>query len=280
MNKAMYTHERVNRAAVPEKGGDLSLAEIEQGVAMGGGGNNRDSLVGRGSMYARMERYEEALDCFNRARALGEDYLVCFNIGSVYYRMGQYKKSILALDTARKMRGDYPAVSLLMGLGFSRLGNVKAAETCFRAVLNHDPDNGIALTALSIMYYESGRNEAALEVINRLLSVNSRNGQIRSLKARLLYRMNRFFEYTGEVRTLRKESDSFTAYDRFIRSVPVEAFNDRFGTLNEKLDMLRAKTRKDGGVDSLMALSLCHLIKGDTEMAIEYLFEARRRSVN
>jgi len=60
----------------------------------------------------------------------------------------------------------------------------------------------------------------------------------------------------------------------------VEAFNDRFGTMNEKLDRLRVKTREDGGVDSLMALSLCHLIKGDTEMAIEYLFEARRRSVN
>jgi len=193
----MYTHERINRAAAPEKSGDFLPAVNEQGLSMDGEVNGRDSLISRGSMCARMERYEEALDCFNRARALGEDYLVCFNIGSVYYRMGRYKQSILALDTARKMRGDYPAVSLLMGLGFSRLRNVKAAETCFRAVLGNDPDNTVALTALSIMYYESGRNDAALEIINRLLSVDSRNGQIRSLKARLLYRMNRFFEYTG-----------------------------------------------------------------------------------
>ncbi len=272
--------ERFNSAIQFERNGDYQLALREYSAIIGERSDFREAYINMGTLYARMERFGEALASFGRALELAEDCATHFNMGSTLYRMGDYKKAIIALDRAKKINPDFSPASLIMGLSFSRMGNHRAAEICFRTVIRLSPDNSVALTALSILYYESRRYDEALGLLNRLIIISPNDENIRRLKARVLYRMNRVSEYAREIRQIKEVSPSFQVYDRFIRAVPVETFADRFGTLEEKVAMLKERSKDRTDLKSLISLSLCHLLSGDTDLAMEYLFEAKSRAVN
>jgi len=149
--------ERFNSAIQFERNGDYQLALREYSAIIGERSDFREAYINMGTLYARMERFGEALASFGRALELAEDCATHFNMGSTLYRMGDYKKAIIALDRAKKINPDFSPASLIMGLSFSRMGNHRAAEICFRTVIRLSPDNSVALTALSILYYESRR---------------------------------------------------------------------------------------------------------------------------
>jgi len=45
---------------------------------------------------------------------------------------------------------------------------------------------------------------------------------------------------------------------------------------DEKIDFLKSNPDRE----NLITLSLCHLFKGETDTAIDYLFEARKKFMN
>jgi tetratricopeptide (TPR) repeat protein len=161
-----------------------------------------------------------------------------------------------------------------MGLCYSRLNNIKAAETNFREVLNYLPYNRVALTALAIMYYNSKQYDEAIIFLNKVLDLNSSAVGIRELKNEIIFKSGKVEEFTREIKTQKKKNYGYRLYDEFIKSVPVEVYTDRYGTIDEKITKLN---ENEEGRDSLISLSLCHLFKGDTDRAIDYLMEARKR---
>lgn len=273
-------YERFNNALEYERNGEFVLALKEYGSIIHEKNDFREAYLNLGSLYARLEKYTESMKCYERAVALGEDYLVYFNIGSIYYKMGEYKKAIIHLDKSRRLDGSFVSTSLVMGLSFSRLKNTKAAEGCFKNVLSLNPDNSVALVALAILYFETGRFESALTIIERILAKDGSNQNVRKLRARVLKSMNRGEEYRQEVKEIKNTSPRFQLYDRFIQSIPVEVFTDRYGTIDEKLERLEKKARDNGDPEALISASLCCLFKGDTDKAIDFLFEARDLALN
>jgi tetratricopeptide (TPR) repeat protein len=267
--------ERLNKAALLEREGDLASALDEYKSIIDGKVNSREAFFNIGSLYSRMNNLNEALVYYKKALAIKEDYLIHFNIGNIYYKKGEYKKAVLCLNKSRRLNEDFAHSIITMGLCFSRLKNIKAAESCFRKVLSIWPENNISLTALAIMYYETMRYDSALEYFNRLLNNNVKNEKIRMLRANVLYRLNRMTEYSSEIKSIKKNSQEFISYDRFIKSVPAVILTDRYGTIESKIQILEEKTDSP---DSLISLSLCHLFKGDTDTALDYLFEAKRRN--
>ena len=91
--------------------------------------------------------------------------------------------------------------------------------------------------------------------------------------------MNRLDESADEIKSLRSEEDDYRAYDDFIRSIPLEIYTDRYGTIEEKIASLGEKTAP-GDRDGLLSLSLCYLLTGDSERAIDLLFEAKKSIMN
>jgi len=57
----------------------------------------------------------------------------------------------------------------------------------------------------------------------------------------------------------------------------VETLTDRFGTIDDKIQSLNEKVFADSS--SLISLSLCHLFKGETDAAIDYLFKFKKKAV-
>ncbi len=271
--------ERFNNALRLEKEGNYIMAMHEYMAAIESDASNREAYLNLGSLYSRMNRLGEAMDCYRKALELGDDYLVHFNMGSLLYKTGEYKQAVLALEKSRRRNGSFTLTLLVMGLSFSRMRNHAAAESCFARVLELDSGNRVALTALAIIELDRKNHEHALELIDRILAADSANGSARKLRADVLYRMNRLDESASEIKSLRDEADDYRSYDDFIRSIPLEIYTDRYGTIEDKIAALGEKATP-GDRDGLLSLSLCYLLAGDPDRAIDLLFEAKKSILN
>jgi len=270
--------ERFNIAVQLEKEGKLPNALNEYISIIRDDRQFRDAFLNLGYLYSKMNRLSDAMKCYERALSLEKDYLTYFNIGSIYYKMEEYKKAVINLERSRNINSNFALSTLVMGLCYSRMNNIKAAETNFLKVLHIWPGNRVALTALAIIYYNLERFDESIPLLDRLISFDGSNQKIRELKSNILFKLGKTDKSAEEIKNISKISDGYMYYDDFIQSVPVEAYTDRYGTLDEKIDFLKERAEKDR--DSLISLSLCHLFKGETDTAIDYLFEAKKRSLN
>ncbi|PKL39095.1 MAG: hypothetical protein CVV44_09520 [Spirochaetae bacterium HGW-Spirochaetae-1] len=270
--------ERMVHAQKLEKGGDYMTAVSEYKSIIAENTHHREAHLSLGYVYSLLGKYPEALKCYESALKLGSDYLIFFNIGSIYYKTGDYKKSVINLERSRKINGRFSLSTLVIGLCYSRMNNIRAAEENFQKVLSMWPGNRVALTALSIIYFNQSNFDKSLELVDRLIELNQNNFKIREFKSTILFRAGRMVESAAEIKNISRVTDGCRLYNDFIKSVPVEVLTDRFGTIEEKIDILHEKAEHDSS--SLISLSLCHLFKGETDAALDYLFEARKRLLN
>jgi len=238
--------------------------------------NNREAYLMLASELARINRYDHAIKYFQKANELKEDYISLYNIGSLYYKKGEYKKAILILEKSKQHKPDYIMSSLVTGLSYSRLSNIKAAVSNFINVLMIDPSNKTALAALSILYYNSGRISDSYQLMTRLSEKYPADDKIINIKSDILYYSGEAAKSVQEIKNLKNRSEKFRKYDEYIKSVPVDICNDRYGTLEDKVTKLESDDLKNS--DNLMKLSLVHLFSGNTDSAIDYLFEARAQT--
>ncbi len=235
----------------------------------------REAYINLGSLFSRMNRFDDAMAFYQRAMKIRSDYITLFNIGCIFYKMNKYKKAVISLEKSRSLKSNFNLSSLVIGLCYSRMDNHKAAETNFINVLKITPDNRVALTALAILYYNQNKLDKSLFIINRLIKQDRSNIKIKELKSNILYKKGRFDESIEEIKSVKKISDGYRFYDEFIKSVPVETYTDKYGTINEKIDFLRENGSSDK--NSLMSLSLCYLLKGETDLALDYLFKVKKQ---
>jgi len=261
-----------------EKNGDFTGALDTYRGLLCNERSDREIYLNLGGLYVRMGRFDDALLCYDECMKHGEDYLLHYNIGSVYYRKSEFKKSIFHMDKSRNLNGAFMPAALVMGMSYSRLRNIKAAEANFNLVLNTLPYNRTALVSLAALYAATGRFDDSLILLDRVLANNGASRKIHELKSAILMKAGRVEESAEEVKTISRFAEEYRFFDDFIRSIPVEVYTDKYGTLDEKIEILRERSNNDPS--NLISLSLCHLFKGDTSTAIDCLFQARKRSLN
>lgn len=267
--------EAFNNAVSLEKSGNLKEAVKLYLSILARDKKHKGSYINLGSIYSKTDRLPDAVRCFSRALALGHDYMTHFNLGCIYYKMAQYKKSVMHLEKSRSINGSFLHTSLVLGLSYSKLKNIRAAESNFSDVLKIDPSQRIAATALAILYHNEKKHSLAMELLEQLAEKDRESAAVRELKSEILYETGKIDESAREIKSLRKISDGYLYYDKFISSIPVDVFTDKYGTLEEKIQGLDKKDGKDA--QELISLSLCYLFKGDTDRAIDLLFQAKKR---
>ncbi len=255
-----------------EKSGNIKEAVSAYKKILQQDKNFRPAYINLGFIFFQNEIYGDALTCYERALTLEKDYLVFFNIGSIYYRMQEYKNAVINLERCRKLNRDFPMAILVSGLCYSRMNNYRAAEKNFNEILVIWPDNRVALTALAIMYYNQGRNDESISFLNSLLDIDEGNLRIRELKSAILFKNGNVAASVEEMKKVTRQGENYKFYNEFISTVPVDVMTDRYGSLDEKIETLRGRD----GHENLISLSLCHLFKGETDTAIEYLYQAKK----
>lgn len=271
--------QRFDRCVALEKDGKFEEAIEQYEALVADLGGAKEIFVNLGALYAKTDNLDNAMRCFESALKYGDDHIVNFNIGSVLYKQAQYRKAIIHFRRCRRLKPDFALAPLVMGLCYSRLNETPAAERCFEDVLKLWPDNLVAHTALAVIAYQSGKYQKALECADRIVAIEPENREILRLRAKILYRMERFGEYADAMKEIKNSSDGFKNFDMFIQSIPVDVYTDRYGRIDQKIESLREKANADSTASSLISLSLCHLFNGETDQAIDCLVEARRRGM-
>ena len=223
----------------------------------------------------KINKFDQAIKSFNKANMLGEDYITFYNIGSLYYKKNDFKNAILALEKSKYLNNKFYMSFLLTGLCYGRLNNFKAAESNFINVIMKAPENTTALTALAILYFNQGRIDDSLEILGRISGTKDNVDSIQKIKSEILFNSGKISESVKEIKNYKDSSVKFKHFNDYIKSIPVSILTDKYGTIEEKISKLEnhpSKTSSD-----LISLSLCCLFSGNTDSAIDYLFEAREK---
>lgn len=265
---------KFNKAIQFEKNGDYTSAFNEYILIIKIDPLFRPAYANLGSLYSRMDKLSEAMKCFETALSLGHDDITYFNMGCILYKLGNYVDALTNLGKSTAINNSFALSKLVAGLCYSRLNRLPEAETSFSNVLQLWPENRVAMTALAIIYYNTGRFSLSLKLLNLLLTNDSENIKMRELKSDILLKLGHLDESSREIKTILRKSDGYRYFDEFVKSIPVDAFTDKYGTLDEKIKVLSTKTYNDS--TNYISLSLCHLFNGDIESAIDNLYKTKK----
>jgi hypothetical protein len=125
--------------------------------------------------------------------------------------------------------------------------------------------------------YRTARNEyhSLIRALNRIIALRSEKWA-RTLKSRIVSRLNRLEQSAREMKQNCQAVESDKEYDRFIQSLPDEIFTDRYGTIDDKIKALEGAREHHNDPRQLFALSFCHILKGNRDIAIDYLLQAKK----
>lgn len=126
-------------------------------------GERLDLMLGIGNAAVGVGEFDLALANFQRvleslepdSREAGDLYL---RIGETYRRKGNAEAAIASLTRASELLSDQPVVMGTLALVLDGSGKKEEAERAYRATLQLDPDNAVALNNLAFLLAEQGRD--------------------------------------------------------------------------------------------------------------------------
>lgn len=80
-----------------------------------------------GILYAKEQKFDEAIECFEIAQSLDNNPSSLHNVGLIYLETGAYEKAVMAFEQAIDLESDVPARYIALAKAKERLGQVKAA---------------------------------------------------------------------------------------------------------------------------------------------------------
>ena len=168
-----------------------------------------DGLIEAGVGYISINRYEQAVEAFERAVRFEEENAEAWvNKGFAHAEMEEYDRAMRAYDEALRVDEDEEfAVEALVNKAYaeyeSRRGN--PLETVERA-LEKDERNAAAWYNRAVFLNERGSYEDALRCIDNALSLGQRGPRALHEKARALEELGRYDE-AEDVREAAREAE-------------------------------------------------------------------------
>lgn len=120
-----------------------------------------------GILYAKGQKFDEAIECFEIAQSLDNNPSSLHNVGLIYLETGAFEKAAMAFRQALEMEGDVPARYLALAKAEEKLGNRKAAIEALEAAYDLDHTTTTLRQILAI-YESTGDTENATATIARI----------------------------------------------------------------------------------------------------------------
>ena len=134
-----------------------------------------------GILYAKGQKFDEAIECFEIAQSLDNNPSSLHNAGLIYLETGAYEKAAMAFRQALEMEGDVPARFLALAKAEEKLGNRKAAIEALES--GYDLDHTTTTLRQILAIYEStGDTENATATIARIEAQIAENEAVRKKK--------------------------------------------------------------------------------------------------
>jgi tetratricopeptide (TPR) repeat protein len=106
-----------------------------------------------GILYAKGQKYDEAVECFEIAQSLDNNPASIHNVGLIYLETGAYEKAEMAFLQAIELEGDVPARYIALAKAEEKLGNLKKAIEALENA--YELDRNISTLRQILTIYES-----------------------------------------------------------------------------------------------------------------------------
>jgi tetratricopeptide (TPR) repeat protein len=208
--------------------------------------NDATEWYEKGLAYYNERKYEEAIECFNKALEIDPEYdktQVWNDIGNSFYGFGRYNDAlryydkILELDTrypwvwygkglclhelqkyseaiecfnkALELREEYPDAWGSKGNVFFKLKNYKEAIECYNKALEINENDANMWFNKGLALYELGEYGGALKCYDRTIEINLDDIWVQLYKARALYKLRNIEESLTQYKQTIKQAERF-----------------------------------------------------------------------
>ena len=120
-----------------------------------------------GILYAKGQKYDEAVECFEIAQSLDNNPASIHNAGLIYLEIGAYEKAAMAFSQAIALEGDVPARYIALAKAEEKLGRTRKAVEALENAYELDP-KVTTLRQILAIYEAAGDNEAAMATTARI----------------------------------------------------------------------------------------------------------------
>ncbi len=120
-----------------------------------------------GIIYAKSQKYAEAIECFEIAQSLDNNASSLHNVGLIYLETGEYEKAAMAFRQALELENDVPSRYIALSKAEERIGNRKNAIEALESAYKLDQSLSTLRQILKI-YQEAGDEEAIAETTARI----------------------------------------------------------------------------------------------------------------
>lgn len=138
-----------------------------------------------GILYAKGQKYDEAVECFEIAQSLDSNPASIHNAGLIYLETGAYEKAEMAFLQAIELEGDVASRYIALAKAEEKMGRTKKAVEALENAYELDPKISTLRQILAI-YEASGDSEAATSTAARIETQIARDNEVK--KKRLTVR--------------------------------------------------------------------------------------------
>ncbi len=135
-----------------------------------------------GILYAKGQKYDEAVECFEIAQSLDNNPASIHNAGLIYLETGAYEKAEMAFLQAIELEGDVPSRFIALAKAEEKLGKVKKAVEALENAYELDP-NVNTLRQILAIYENDGDTEAATATAARIEEQIIKDNQAKKKRA-------------------------------------------------------------------------------------------------
>lgn len=113
-----------------------------------------------GILYAKEQKFNEAIECFEIAQSLDDNPSSLHNVGLIYLETGAYEKAVMAFEQAINLEADVPARFIALAKARERLGQTKGAIEALENA--YAIDHSVATLRQILTIHEATGDTAAL----------------------------------------------------------------------------------------------------------------------
>jgi len=133
-----------------------------------------EAYSNRGIAYAKLNKYERAIEDFSKAIALNpDDAEAYYNRGIAYAKLNKYERAIKDYDETIKLNPNYAAAYNNRGAAYAKLNKYERAIKDYDETIKLNPNYAAAYNNRGAAYAESNQHERAIKDYDRAIELNS-----------------------------------------------------------------------------------------------------------
>ncbi len=134
-----------------------------------------------GILYAKEQKFDEAIECFEIAQSLDNNPSSLHNVGLIYLETGAYEKAAMAFEQAIELENDVPARFIALAKAKEKLGQIKAALEALEKAYEIDHSTNTLRLILAI-HESTGDAEALADTTARIEAQIAANARLAAQK--------------------------------------------------------------------------------------------------